>query len=241
MGIRKISIEAGEYYHFYNRGNSKQNIFLDEQDYDRFTKLLFLCNSNKNINFKTDIVEKEIDAWDFKRGEPLVSICAWVLMPNHFHLYIKTPDKSETFPEARLRENTRIANVATLFMLKSSTAYAKYFNTKYERTGSLFEGKFKSVYVANDVQARYLFSYIHLNPIKLIQSNWREQGIIDKQAMFEYAKNYKYSSFSDWLGPDRKELAILDKKDLINILPENFSPRDDIFEWLDQSGQDDFS
>ena len=228
MGIRKTSIEGGEYYHFYNRGNSKQDIFLDDKDYDRFAKLLFLCNSNKNINFRTDIVEKGIDAWDFDRGESLISICAWVLMPNHFHLYVK-------IPEARLLENNSIKNAATLFMLKISTAYAKYFNIKHERTGSLFEGKFKSVHIASDVQARYLFSYIHLNPIKLIQPNWKEQGIADQRAAFEHAKNYKYSSFSDWLGSDRKESVILNKKELVNILPENFSPRDDVFEWLHQS------
>ena len=233
MGIRKISITGGEYYHFYNRGNSKQTIFLDDQDYDRFVKLLFLCNSNKNINFRTDIVDKKIDAWDFDRGEPLISMCAWVLMPNHFHLYIKAPKA------LLLGNNTGVRNTAILFMLKISTAYAKYFNTKHERTGSLFEGKFKSVHVANDIQARYLFSYIHLNPIKLIQPNWREQGIADKRIAFEYAKNYKYSSFNDWIGSDRKESAILNKKELVNILPENFSPRDDLFEWLHQSGIDD--
>ncbi len=232
MGIRKISIVEGEYYHFYNRGNSKQNIFLDDQDYDRFSKILFLCNSSKNINFRTDIIDKKIDAWDFDREEPLISICAWVLMPNHFHLYIK-------IPEARLLDNNSTRNAATLFMLKTSTAYAKYFNTKYERTGSLFEGKFKSVHVANDTQARYLFSYIHLNPVKLVQPNWREQGIADKRGAFEYAKNYKYSSFNDWVGSNRKQSAILNKKELVNIFPENFSPRDDIFEWLHQSGLDD--
>ena len=229
MGIRKVSIVEGEYYHFYNRGNSKQNIFIDNQDYNRFSKILFLCNSSKNINFRTDIIDKKIDAWDFDRGDSLVSICAWVLMPNHFHLYIK-------IPEARVPGNNsgNIKNAATLFMLKTSTAYAKYFNTKYERAGSLFEGKFKSVHIANDIQARYLFSYIHLNPIKLIQSNWKEQGVVDKRAAFEYLKNYKYSSFCDWTGSDRKESAILNKKELFNVLPENFSPRDDVFEWLHQ-------
>ena len=235
MSIRKVSIVEGEYYHFYNRGNSKQNIFLDDQDYDRFVKLLFLCNSNKDINFRTDIVEKKVDTWDFDREKLLVSICAWVLMPNHFHLYIKVPN----LPEARLLEdnledNLKTKKAAILFMLKIGTAYAKYFNTKYGRVGSLFEGKFKSVHVTNDIQARYLFSYIHLNPIKLIQPKWREQGIVNKKVAFEYAKNYKYSSFKDWLGLKRKESLILDKEELVYILPENFSPRDDIFEWLSQ-------
>lgn len=218
MGVRKVSITEGEYYHFYNRGNSRQAIFLDDEDRDRFVKLLFLCNSQKNVNFRVDIVEKDIDAWDFDRGESLISICAWVLMPNHFHLYLRALD----IPGP------------TLFMLKVGTAYAKYFNAKYSRTGSLFEGKFKSVHVADDAQARYLFSYIHLNPVKLIQPTWKEEGIKNEKVAFEHVRSYKYSSLKDWLEFDRKETALLNKKELINILPPNFSPEDDIFHWLSE-------
>lgn len=229
MSTRKTPIIDGEYYHFYNRGNSKQAIFLDDQDYDRFVKLLFLCNSKKPINFRTDIIERKIDAWEFNRGEPLTSICAWVLMPNHFHLYIKSgiAPRLKTYTA-----NDGIRNETILFMQKISTAYAKYFNTKYTRTGSLFEGRFKSKHITTDDQARYLFSYIHLNPLKLIQSDWKEQGIKDKKKAFEYVENYKYSSLKDWLGFYRKELLIIDKNTLNKIMPENFSPSEDIFHWL---------
>lgn len=226
MSSRKTPIVGGQYYHFYNRGNSKQVIFIDEQDYNRFTKILFLCNSKKGINFRTGVVERGIDAWEFDRGGPLISICAWVLMPNHFHLYIYVPETiSQTNPDTS-------KNTAVVFMQKVGTAYSKYFNTKYNRTGSLFEGKFKSVHVENDAQARYLFSYIHLNPIKLIQSDWKEQGIKDKKTAFRYVSNYKYSSLRDWLGFNRNESLIINKKALSNILPENFSPSEDFFQWL---------
>ncbi|MDP3696982.1 MAG: hypothetical protein Q8R55_03010 [Candidatus Taylorbacteria bacterium] len=229
MGIRQTPIINGEYYHFYNRGNSKQTIFIDDQDYDRFTKLLFLCNSKKPINFRSDIIEKRIDAWEFDREELLTSICAWVLMPNHFHLYIR----AENIPDSMAStKDGRMKNGAIVFMQKLGTAYSKYFNTKYNRTGSLFEGKFKSVHVTNDNQARYLFSYIHLNPVKLIQSDWKERGIKDKGKAFEYAKSYKHSSLSDWLGFNRRESLITNKDSLKNILPENFSPSDDLFQWL---------
>ena len=81
----------GEFYHIYNRGNSCQQIFFEDEDYSRFIKLLYLCNSKKTLNFREDIVEKKIDAWDFDREETIVSIGAWVLMPNHFHIYITSP------------------------------------------------------------------------------------------------------------------------------------------------------
>lgn len=229
MGTRKISITNGEYYHFYNRGNSKQIIFIDNQDYDRFVKLLFLCNSKKSINFRIDVVEKGIDAWEFDREEPITSICAWVLMPNHFHLYIKAENYRKP---ATSISSKQVKNGAILFMQKIGTAYAKYFNTKYARTGSLFEGKFKSKQVTNDGQARYLFSYIHLNPVKLIQSNWKEVGIEDKRKAFEYVQDYEYSSLKDWLGFSRKESSIINKDILNHILPQNFSPSEDIFQWL---------
>jgi len=228
MAIRETPIINGEYYHLYNRGNSKQAIFFDDEDYDRFTKLLFICNSRKSINFRTDLVERRTDAWEFDRGEPIVSICSWVLMSNHFHLYLKAGNENDD------------KNMAILFMHKIGTAYVKYLNAKYERTGSLFEGKFKSVHITNDNQARYLFSYIHLNPVKLIQSDWKEKGIKDKVKAFNYAVNFKHSSLQDWLGPARKENLILNKQILNNILPENFSPHEDIFQWLSYRGEEIF-
>jgi len=76
--FRKDPFITGEYYHIYNRGNSKQKIFIDEKDRDRFVKLLYLCNSTQNIRFREDIIEKKIDPWDFKRGKSIVSIGAWV-------------------------------------------------------------------------------------------------------------------------------------------------------------------
>ena len=113
MPIREIDFIEGEYYHLYNRGNSKQKIFLDDRDRERFLKLLYLCNSKEKIDFKNDIVEKKIDAWNFEKGKSIVSIGAWVLMPNHFHLYI-TPKTDAWRPED---------NPVTYFMHRALTAY----------------------------------------------------------------------------------------------------------------------
>lgn len=73
---RKDVFVEGEFYHLYSRGNSKQKIFFDDQDRDRFIKLLYLCNSRKSVNFRDDIVQKKIDAWDFERGDLIVSLGA---------------------------------------------------------------------------------------------------------------------------------------------------------------------
>lgn len=202
MATRKISFVSSEYYHIYNRGNSKQQIFFDEEDYSRFCKLLYLCNSKNGVNFKTDIIEKDIYAWDFEIEEKIVSIGAWVLMPNHFHIYITIPPKSD-FGK----------NGITEFMRKIGTAYSKYCNAKYKRTGGLFEGTFKSVHIENDIQAKYLFSYIHLNPLKLIQSDWKDIGIKDKNLALDYLIKYKWSSYLDFKRIQRSENKILNLED----------------------------
>ena len=203
MAKRKNNFITGEFYHIYNRGNSKQAIFLD---HSRFVKYLFLCNSTKNINFRDNIVELKIDSFDYDRGDTLVGIGAWVLMPNHFHIYLS--------PRSDLGEK----NAVTEFMRKLSTAYVSYFNKKYKRTGGLFEGSFKAVPVEDDVYAKYLFSYIHLNPVKMIDPEWKEKGLKDIKKTFDFLGLYKWSSYLDYKTTKRREGLILSKKDF----PEYF-------------------
>ena len=222
-----MNFVEGEYYHIYNRGNSKQQIFLDDKDRDHFAKLLYLCNSSKKINFREDIVKKKIDAWDFERGDRIVSIGSWVLMPNHFHLYIKI--NGSDLPNPLRLANT---NNISLFMGRVCNAYAKYFNLRHGRTGSLFEGKFKSVNVINDIQAKYLFSYIHLNPIKLIQSDWKEKGINDIDMAANFLNSYKWGSYLDFLEINRKENMILNKEDFPDYFSTKENFKKEIFEWI---------
>lgn len=222
MVTRKTPFTSGEYYHVYNRGNSKQEIFFDDEDRERFVKLLYICNSKKNVRFREDIVDRKIDAFEFDRGDLLISIGAWVLMPNHFHIYLTNNPRSTLDAD----------NNISLFVQKFSTAYSMYFNKKHRRTGGLFEGEFKSVHIEDDIQAKYLFSYIHLNPIKLIDSRWKEEGIKDRTKALKFLETYQWSSYHDFRGESRPENKIILRKDF----PEYFeNPRvfdKEIFEWL---------
>ncbi|HUC88572.1 MAG TPA: transposase [Candidatus Paceibacterota bacterium] len=221
MGLRVENLVCKEYYHLYNRGNGKNDIFLDKEDYDHFIKLLYVCNSKRKLVFRENIVNPKIEAFDFEIGTPIVSILAWVLMPNHFHLFVIS-HRSDLWEEEY--------NPITEFMRKLSTAYAMYFNKKYSRTGSLFEGKFKSKIVKEENYFNYLFSYIHLNPIKLIQSDWKQKGIKDKNKAKEYLKKYYYSSFYDYFLENRKEIKIINKKFLPEYLKN--SHINDLFNWI---------
>jgi len=222
MSFRKTNFVEGEYYHIYNRGNSKQIIFLDDKDRERFLKLLYLCNSRQRIDFSNDIVKRKIDAWDFQKGQSIVNIGAWVLMPNHFHLYI-TPKTEALLP---------FDNAITDFMHRVLTAYSKYFNAKHKRTGSLFEGKFKSVHIEKETQAKYLFSYIHLNPLKLINPKWRDGGIKNIKNALNFLDSYKWSSYFDYLEVIRLENKIINKFDFLNYFETKRDFQEEIFDWI---------
>ncbi|PJC49435.1 hypothetical protein CO033_01550 [Candidatus Nomurabacteria bacterium CG_4_9_14_0_2_um_filter_32_10] len=213
MSMRKVDFEIGEFYHIYNRGNSKQKIFNNKEDYERFIKLLFLSNGNNS--FKIHFIKNDV-VYDFDRGERLVDIGAYCLMPNHFHLLIKE----------------KVENGISKFMQKLTTAYVMYYNEKYKRIGSLFEGKFKSEHVGNDRYLKYTFSYIHLNPIKLLESKWKELGIKDKNRAINFLKDYKYSSFKDFLREARIESSILSRRSF----PDYFSTTkifiSEILDWI---------
>ncbi len=214
MSIRKVSFALGEYYHIYNRGNSKQKIFHDKQDYLRFVGLLYACNSEHN--FRSFGLNKDQNLFDFQRDEKLVSVGAYCLMPNHFHLLITQKDGGDI----------------SKFMQKLSTAYVMYYNKKYKRTGGLFEGKFKSQHLSTDKYLKYIFSYIHLNPVKLIDKDWKEKGIRNKKESLKYLHQYSYSSFSDFLGIQRIQNKVLDKNDFPRYFSNSKVFLGEIFEWL---------
>lgn len=214
MSIRKQSFVEKEFYHIYNRGNSKQKIFHDAKDYEHFISLLYACNSKNN--FKIQNLNKKESLYDFERGNLIVSIGSYCLMPNHFHLLITQTQDGDI----------------SKFMQKLSTAYVMYYNKKYKRTGSLFEGKFKSQHINNDKYLKYLFSYIHLNPIKLIDKLWKEKGITNKNRALDYLNSYQYSSFLDFLGKERLQNKILNIEFFPNYFPQKSLFLKEIFEWL---------
>ncbi|MFA6269594.1 MAG: transposase [Candidatus Paceibacterota bacterium] len=195
---REFKFAPDEYYHVYNRGTDKRDIFIDPKDYTRFVESLYLFNSEERIVLK--MVSKK-DRFSYDRGETVVNIGAYCLMPNHFHLLI------------RAKNDEGVSS----FMKKLQTAYAMYFNKKYKRSGSLFQGPFKAQHAGRDEYLKYLFSYVHLNPIKLTDKNWKEKGIQDFAQSKIFLNSYKHSSYLDYLE-DRQEASVLNKE----AFPEYF-------------------
>ena len=206
------SFAPGEFYHLYSRGIEKRSVFMDGKDHERFIRLLFFCNGTKPVSMKS--LGKKVSFLDHlnKKGDRLVDVGAYCLMPNHFHILIRDRGGS-----------------VTTFMRKLMTAYTMYFNKKYERTGRLFESSFKSTHIGYDEYLKYLFAYIHLNPLKLINSKWREEGFQGKASSRNLLEGYVFSSFKDYCGESRNETAILNKE----AFPEYFSDIKDFTSYLD--------
>lgn len=222
---RLIKFTPGEYFHIYNRGTNKMEIFNNHFDYARFQKLLYIVNSKQTVKY-SDIESKQESpcrTWTQERGETLVDIGAYCLMPNHFHLLIRSKNEKDT----------------GIFLQRLLTSHSKYFNIKNNRSGSLFQGKSKAQHIVGDNYLKYIFSYIHLNIVKLIQKDWREVGIADENKTKEYLVEYKYSSYFDFLKENnREESKILNRV----VFPDYFSSPElfqkEIFEWLNYNNDE---
>ncbi len=224
MTIKRV-FAPGAFYHIYNRGASKQKVFIDESDKNRFTNLLYLCNGNKSFRYR-ELKEEEIFNYSFNKGNPLIEICAWVLMDNHFHLLVFIP---ENVPKENL----------TKFMHKLSSSYLMYFNKKYNRSGTLFEGRFKSKIVEDDLYLKYLYSYIHLNPLKMLNNNWKEEGLKIKNAE-SYLRDYKFSSVNDLVWKNkRNEVKILSENQKILEISAMTNNLNNLFTFIPRPGPRD--
>lgn len=209
---RNTVLAPGEYYHVYNRGTDKRKIFTNKHDHERFLALMYMANGDNRVHLQLQgSTLKEV--YKIDRGELLVEICAYCLMPNHFHLLIKEVREGGT----------------SLFMQKLTTGYTMYFNKRYDRTGSLFQGRFKAVHVgADDQYLKYLIAYIHLNPIKLVEPTWKEDGIKNMGLVEKYLDNYFYSSYLDYAGEKRAEEVVITRQSL----PQYFDSPLDFKSWV---------
>ncbi len=212
--MRKIKFETGKYYHIFNRGVDKRKIFLEKRDYFRFlesmkelntTKVIDSLYRHKQLKRKKEKVEaKLLQNKDNKDKDTkclrlqnnrrhlvstmsaafLVEIICYCLNPNHYHLLVK-----------QLTDNG-ISN----FMHKLGMAYTKYFNAKYKRSGSLFQGTFKAVEITSDFQLAHASAYINGN------------AEVHKIAK---AKDWPWSSYPDYLDQRENNLIAINKQPVL--------------------------
>lgn len=185
----KREFATNEFYHLFSRGVDKRKIFMDKTDYLRFIHNLYEFNDTKPAPEFSRRQSKNVGHRKSHMKQPqerLINIHAFVQMPNHYHLLVEQ----------------LIENGVTLFMKKLNIGYAKAFNLKQRRSGYLFQGRFKDVYVKNDTQLAHLICYIHANPLDLWKKNWKEKGLTRTEIgkALKFLENYRWSSHLDYLG-----------------------------------------
>jgi putative transposase len=181
--------------------------------------LLYLCNSTNKVDLG-DLLRQGLalsEIFEIDRGETLVSIGAWALMPNHFHILVKEENE---------------VGIA-MFIQKLLTSYSMYFNYKYKRKGTLYSGPFKAEHLDYDQYLKYILTYIHLNPIGIIDKGWKEKKLTDENKARHFLNMYKYSSYSDYCGEVRPQGRVLNKKAFPEYFESVLDFKDMIMEWMD--------
>jgi REP element-mobilizing transposase RayT len=152
---RPLRIEyPGACYHVTCRGNERREIFADDRDRKRFLEILA---ENKELYG--------------------VEVHGYVVMANHFHLLVMTP-------EANLQK----------FMQRFNTSYAVHYNRRHRRSGHLYQGRYKAILVDTDNYLLELSRYLHLNPVRL--KRYSQLEVKEKRKII---RTYPWSSYRGYV------------------------------------------
>ena len=181
--MKTIPLECGKFYHIYNRGINGCNLFAENENYE-----YFLHQYDKYIS-------------------PVAETYAWVLMRNHFHVLIKIKREEEInsfFQDIEGFRNLQYLNRNRVNQQFSNlfNAYAKAFNKRFHRTGSLFEHPFRRINVTSESHLKYLVYYIHHNPVH--------------HGFCEHFLDYPWSSYLTMLSPKTTKLSRAEVLDWFN-------------------------
>ena len=197
MSSRKVNLVQGEHYHVYNRGVDKRKIFSDKSDLIRFFQSMREFNTENPIGslYENQFVKKKLGDSSSK----LVQFVAYCLNPNHYH-FILTPLVDKGIEK---------------FMQRLGTGYTMYFNEKDKRSGSLFQGKFKSKHIHSNEYLLRVSAYVNLNNCgkngvtkkSLNTSSWAEYTQVSNTnfceksivlSQFKSKKEYKEFALEAW-------------------------------------------
>jgi len=204
--MRKVKFINDEYYHIYNRGVDKRTVFECKEDLDRFFQSMnefnvidpigsIYLNSLLKSRIRKEKKLRNSVPQNKNRKEKLVEFICYCLNPNHYHFILQQ----------------LVDNGIQKFMHKLALGYTNYFNKRYKRSGSLFQGKFKAIHVDSNEYLLHLSAYVNLNyrvhnlekfgdlVSKLIKSSWGEyigenrENFCDKEIILN-----QFGSFLDY-------------------------------------------
>lgn len=168
-----------EFWHLIGRGVDKRDVVTDNHDRLRFIHNLYALNDrHATPNYILNVRSEE------HPREQLVDIHSYCLMKNHYHILV----------------TERIENGVSLFMQKINMGYTKYFNNRHERSGSLWQGKYRRVRIQRDAHFLYIPFYIHLNPLDYVNPEWRKGETKKPKEALKSLLEYRWSSHLDYMG-----------------------------------------
>jgi len=208
--MKRDKIIPGSFVHVYNRGNRKQQIVRDTKDKWHFLEILYyfndeftLINPFRDVQklFRPGLNKPFIRPLTWPELKPLVKIMAFSLLENHFHLLLKEIQEGGI----------------TKFMQRLGTGMATYFNEKYQETGRLFQGPYKSKLIKEEIYLKYLSVYIQVKNVFETYPEGSQKALENFDKAYEWAIQYPYCSLADYAG--KRNSPIIDK----DVLEELFS------------------
>ena len=244
--MRKTKFADGEYYHIYNRGVDKREVFCEEKDYLRFLANLRLFNNNSKREERNFILKKRLEQESEQNTElsseaselssVFCSDSASLFLNKEIIFFLESMPKLVEIICYCLNPNhyhfilkQLTESGVSKFLHKLDLGYTNYFNVKNSRSGSLFQGTFQAVHIDTNEYLLWLSGYINGN------------AEIHKVAK---AENYKWCSYPDYLGKRRgtlcnnKEMILsqfqnLEKyQEFVNMAIEKSRERKDLGKYL---------
>lgn len=158
---RQLRIQyPGAFYHVTGRGNERQDIYRDKDDYVMF-------------------LEKLSDSLEVYN----VSLLGYVCMTNHYHLLVMTPE----------------GNLSS-FMRHFNIAYTLSFNRRHNRSGHLYQGRYKSYLIDADGYLKEVSRYVHLNPVRI-----KKYAGMETDQRIRILNNFTYSSFAGYTNTKKRD------------------------------------
>lgn len=179
MPSRKVPLVTAEYYHVFNRSVFRNPIFSNEREAKAFVRALTYYTLIKPPRSLS--LEKRYKENSMNYNERLVSILAYCVMPNHFHIELKQ----------------EVDDGISTYLRRLCLSFVRYYNSLHKQKGSLFESVFKAVLIESENQLLQVSRYIHLNPTSA--------GLVDDPI------KYPYSSFALYVHGGEQKPFVFDE------------------------------
>mgnify|MGYP001569427272 CR=1 FL=1 len=213
---RDLTLEKGKPYHIIVRAVEGRTIFPKQEELNRFLVQMYVANYGTPVHLtRRDVTQaskalisgKEIPSFlPAKKDNCLVRIFSFVFVGNHYHLGLVG----------------RFDNAISQYMQRLNTGFAKYFNIKHKRTGSLFGTRFGVVAVTNPRQLAALVDYVNIkNVLDVYRPHWAEAEILPIKKAMKFLYEYPFSSFADVFLTRKCHLV---DKDLLQDISEGSFP-----------------